>query len=320
MNDSSLLIDEIRSASRTMVRELGFMRTTLAGTDHSASAVHTLLEIDAQGVMTAAQLVQVLGLEKSSVSRMVSKLIEAGELEETASHDDARAKLLRLTPHGRKTVADIHGYGQLQVSAALGHLNPTEQQVVAQGLAAYARALSARRLGSAEPAAHGISIISGYRPGVVGRIAEMHAAFYSRLAGFGQVFESQVATAVAEFVGRLDQPCNRLWLATHHGRIVGSIAIDGQDLGNNEAHLRWFILDDGCRGSGVGRRLLSEALGFCDDAGFDATRLWTFSGLDAARRLYEAQGFELVKQEQGSQWGTVVTEQQFIRTRARLAR
>jgi predicted transcriptional regulator len=35
--------------------------------------VHTLLEISAHGAMTAAQLVQILGLEKSSVSRMVSR-------------------------------------------------------------------------------------------------------------------------------------------------------------------------------------------------------------------------------------------------------
>ncbi|WPH96169.1 GNAT family N-acetyltransferase [Klebsiella pneumoniae] len=42
------------------------------------------------------------------------------------------------------------------------------------------------------------------------------------------------------------------------GKIVGSLAIDGEDLGQQEAHLRWFILDDSCRGTGIGRRLLSE--------------------------------------------------------------
>jgi GNAT superfamily N-acetyltransferase len=71
-------------------------------------------------------------------------------------------------------------------------------------------------------------------------------------------------------------------------RIVGSIAIDGQDL--STAHLRWFILDDGCRGSGVGRQLLRAAVEFCDQHGFDAIQLWTFKGLDAARRLYERPG------------------------------
>lgn len=148
---------------------------------------------------------------------------------------------------------------------------------------------------------------------MIGRITEMHAAFYARHAGFGQFFESQVATGVAEFAGRLNQTGNHVWLALLNDRIVGSVAIDGQDLGNNHAHLRWFILDDGCRGSGVGRQLLAEAVAYCDRLGFAATRLWTFKGLDAARKLYESVGFQLVREEAGEQWGSTVTEQQFIR-------
>ncbi|MBN9027774.1 MAG: MarR family transcriptional regulator, partial [Rhizobiales bacterium] len=64
---TAVLVDEIRSASRRIVRELGFMDPTLAGTAYSASAVHALLEIERRGSMTAAQLVQVLRLEKSSI-------------------------------------------------------------------------------------------------------------------------------------------------------------------------------------------------------------------------------------------------------------
>ena len=78
--NSPALVDEIRTASRLMVRELGFMSTTLAATAYSPSAVHTLVEISLRGAMTAAQLVQILGLEKSSVSRMLSRLLAAGEL------------------------------------------------------------------------------------------------------------------------------------------------------------------------------------------------------------------------------------------------
>ncbi len=297
------LVEEIRSASRVMVRELGFMRATLAGTAYSPSTVHALLEIEVRGGMTAAQLVHTLGLEKSSVSRMVGKLVEAGEVEEVAGEDDGRVKRLHLTAQGMRTVGEIHAYGQMQVKTAMEQLNPSQQQAVAQGLAAYAHALKTCRQGTAEVSNNSFNVRSGYLPGMVGRVTEMHAAFYSKHSGFGQYFESQVATGVAEFVGRLDQPCNGIWVATHNERVVGSIAIDGQDLGNNNAHLRWFILDDGCRGSGVGRRLLEEALAFCDAREFAATHLWTFKGLDAARRLYESFGFELVHEEQGSQWG-----------------
>ncbi len=74
------LIDHIRAASRLMVRELGFMQATVAATDYPPSAVHTLLEIGAREAMTAVELSAFLGLEKSSVSRMIRKLIDAGEL------------------------------------------------------------------------------------------------------------------------------------------------------------------------------------------------------------------------------------------------
>lgn len=311
MNSLSL-VESIRSASRTLVRELGFMRTTLAGTDYSPSAVHTLLELDNQGAMTAAQLVQVLDLEKSSVSRMIAKLIQAAEIAQ-APGDDARTRQLTLTEKGKRTVAAIHQFGRMQVTTALASLSASQQQAVAQGLGTYAQALNAFRLGCEGKTGSAIQISPGYRPGLIGRIAEMHAAFYSRHAGFAQFFESQVATGVAEFAGRLNEARNGVWVATHHDRIVGSIAIDGQDLGNNEAHLRWFILDDGCRGHGVGHRLLSEAVAFCDQSDFAAIQLWTFKGLEAARYLYDSFGFELTHEEPGKQWGEAVIEQQFTR-------
>lgn len=305
------IVEQIRCASRTMVRELGFMRTTLAGTDYSPSAVHALLELGSRGALTAAQLVQILGLEKSSVSRMVAKLIQAGEVAESAGDDDARTKQLSLTEQGTRSVEAIHAYGQMQVTTALTPLNTQQQLTIAQGLDAYAKALTAYRSGAQEQAGSFIHVRSGYRPGLIGRVVEMHASFYARHSGFGQFFESQVATGIAEFAGRLGNPRNEVWVAEHGHRIVGSVAIDGEDLGSNEAHLRWFILDEQCRGNGVGRRLLDEAMAFCNEQGFSAVQLWTFKGLDAARRLYESFGFELTHEEPGNQWGAAVLEQQF---------
>ncbi|QZY97671.1 bifunctional helix-turn-helix transcriptional regulator/GNAT family N-acetyltransferase [Pantoea dispersa] len=310
-----IAVEEVRFASRAIVRELGFMRATLAGTTYSPSAVHTLLELDERCTMTASQLVQVLGLEKSSVSRMVAKLIRSGEIEEGDEDRDGRTKRLSLTEQGRRTLRDIHIYGQAQVTSALVSLTQLEQQAVTKGLNTYAQALRAHRREPVQTAAAKVHVTEGYRPGMIARVTEMHASFYSRHSGFGQFFESQVATGMAEFSGRLDNPCNAIWLAESAGRIVGSIAIDGEHLGNNQAHLRWFILDDGCRGAGVGRRLLTAAVTFCDQQNFTAIQLWTFKGLDAARRLYESLGFELTQEEQGSQWGKAVTEQRFTRRR-----
>ncbi len=131
--------------------------------------------------------------------------------------------------------------------------------------------------------------------------------------GFGHFFEAKVASGVAEFSERLHDQNNNIWLAIHNDQIIGSVAIDGQDLGNNEAHLRWFILENGYQGSGIGKRLLAEAIAFCDQKGFSAVQLWTFSGLDAARKLYESFGFKLTKEWEGNQWGKNMLEQQFTR-------
>ncbi len=148
---------------------------------------------------------------------------------------------------------------------------------------------------------------------MIGRITEMHGSYYAREHNFGGFFESKVAQGLADFTNRLDRSCNQIWLATVNDRIVGSVAIDGEDLGNNEAHLRWFILDDGWRGSGLGRKLIQEAMKFFEDQEFSAVQLWTFNKLTAARRLYESFGFELTKEWEGDQWGSTITEQQFTR-------
>jgi len=306
-------VDGIRTASRRMVRELGFMQSTLAATDYPPSAVHAIIEIGARKSMSAAQLAEFLGLEKSSVSRMVRKLVEAGELQERASDVDGRVKWLTLTPQGRRTLTAVQAFGRKQVLGALEQLSADQQDAVAQGLSVYALALEACRSGEAIVQADEVRVAAGYQAGVIGRIVQMHAMFYARSVGFGSFFESKVAAGLAEFVPRLDHPRNGLWLAVQGQRIVGSVAIDGEDLGDNKAHLRWFIVDDGLRGAGVGRRLMEAAMAFCDDQGFASVQLWTFRGLDAARRLYESYGFQLKEEWPGAQWGKEMVEQRFER-------
>ena len=186
--ESPELIQQLRQASRHMVRELGFMQSTLAATDYPPSAVHALLEIGQGHALTAGDLVTLLGLEKSSVSRLVRKLVDAGEISEQADARDARAKRLQLTAQGRQTLSGIDRFAQAQVAAALAHLSADQQRRASTGIADYARALRAVRLGEAPEPPECWSIARGYRPGVIGRIAEMHARYYADLAGFGQPF------------------------------------------------------------------------------------------------------------------------------------
>lgn len=305
-------IELIRSASRQLVRELGFMGGAFAGTDLPPSAVHALIEIDGCDGISARDLGGRLRLEKSSVSRMLRKLVVSGDVIE-APGEDARTKRLSLSAAGRKRVAEIHAFARAQVAGALEHLPSERHRTVLDGLRLYARALAARQ--EASGAAPQTEIVPGYRTGLVARITEMHALYYARKAGFGRRFETVVAGGLAAFCDRLDTPANGIWAALCGGRIVGAIAIDGEDLGPGIAHLRWFIVDDEMRGSGVGRRLLEAALAFADARHVAETHLWTFSGLHAARHLYEENGFVLAEERLGSQWGKDVLEQRFVRKR-----
>ena len=144
------LVDEIRAASRQMVRELGFMEATVAATDYPPSAVHTILEIGIRGPMSAGQLAEFLHLEKSSVSRLVRKLIENGEMRELSDTDDARVKPLALTAKGCRTLAALHAFGRRQVSHALDRLSEAERRTVRDGLMLYARALQMDHAAEAE--------------------------------------------------------------------------------------------------------------------------------------------------------------------------
>jgi GNAT superfamily N-acetyltransferase len=157
-------------------------------------------------------------------------------------------------------------------------------------------------------------IEAGYRPGALGRVAEMHAVYYAANWSFGAYFERKVATELAEYLGRYDPERDRFLCAVRDGRIIGSVTIDGSESASppDTAHLRWFIMDDAARGSGLGGRLMQEAMGFALATGFAQVYLWTFAGLDAARRLYDRHGFELVEELEAEQWGTTVREQRFV--------
>ncbi|MCA1323248.1 helix-turn-helix domain-containing GNAT family N-acetyltransferase [Herbaspirillum sp. alder98] len=311
MASNATVVEQLRGVSRLMVRELGFMGGDFAGTELSPSAVHALIEIE-PGEITARELGALLRLEKSSVSRMLRKLVDSGDVLQAAGDDDARVKRLSLTPAGRARVAAIHAFARRQVVDALARLAPGQDRTVLEGMRLYTHALGAA--GGPESTAR-VDVVRGYRTGLIARITAMHADYYARESGFGQRFESVVASGLAEFCNRLESPSNAIWTARKDGDIIGSIAIDGEDLGNDTAHLRWFILDDSARGSGAGKRLLDAAMAFVDERGFSQTHLWTFSGLNAARHLYETRGFTLAEEQPGAQWGKQVLEQRFVRHR-----
>lgn len=154
--------------------------------------------------------------------------------------------------------------------------------------------------------------------------------------GFGVVFEGKLASGLAALLPRLDGIRNQVWCAVQAAgdgseKVVGVVWINGEDLnakstdgeqedgkggdGGKKAHLRFFIVDDSARGKGVGKKLLTEAVNFCDEKGFEECQLWTFKGLSAARKLYDGLGFEIVSEVIAQPWDVEILLQHMTRKR-----
>jgi GNAT superfamily N-acetyltransferase len=137
--------------------------------------------------------------------------------------------------------------------------------------------------------------IEGYRPGYLGRVAEMHGVYYATAWGSGAEFEGMMAQEMREFFAHY-QEGRDLFLTAHlDGHLVGSIAIDGTQTERAGARLRWVIVDEAYQGRRIGRELLQRALAFCREAEFDTVYLWTVEGLPQSLALYESTGFRIVE-------------------------
>ena len=139
-----------------------------------------------------------------------------------------------------------------------------------------------------------VEIVRGYIPGAIGRVIELHGTYYHQHWCFGHFFERRIATELAEFIGRYDEKHDGFWTALLKGRIEGSITVDGLHAEDKGAHIRWLVISDALRGRGIGNRLVSTAIDFCRNRGYQRLFLWSFEGLHAARHPYDKNGFTLV--------------------------
>ena len=153
--------------------------------------------------------------------------------------------------------------------------------------------------------------IKGYHPGVVGRITELHAVYYYENWGFDVSFETQVGRELSEFIAGFDGEQDGFWVATIEGQFAGAIAIDGRNAFDEGARLRWFIVGPEFQGGGIGKELIQRAVEFCKHKRFPRVYLWTFEGLNSARKLYEAVDFQLSEENEENQWGQTIKEQKF---------
>ena len=134
--------DELRRALQQLIRLSRILEPhSTAGTHASLSEVMALGELaDVEG-MSQHELAQLLGLEKSTVSRLVAGLVDRGWVSRERTPDDRRLYRLQLTHDGHATARHIGKELRAQHAELLSGLTLAERQGLAIGLAGIARVL-----------------------------------------------------------------------------------------------------------------------------------------------------------------------------------
>lgn len=139
-------------------------------------------------------------------------------------------------------------------------------------------------------------------PGDMGWVVQRHGEIYHELRGWDWTFEALVAEIASKFIRELDPSCERGWIAEVGGERAGCVFLTRHS--ETMGQLRMLIVEPWARGRGIGSRLVNDCVSHARAVGYERMGLYTSKGLDSARKLYEAEGFELVSEEVERLWGS----------------
>jgi DNA-binding MarR family transcriptional regulator len=134
--------DELREGLQQLIRLSRILEPhSGAGTHASMSEVMALGELADVEAMSQHELARRLGLEKSTVSRLVAGLVDRGWVSRQRNPDNRRLYRLQLTHDGQAAARQIGKQLRAQHAQLLSGLTHAERQGLAIGLAGIARVL-----------------------------------------------------------------------------------------------------------------------------------------------------------------------------------
>jgi DNA-binding MarR family transcriptional regulator/GNAT superfamily N-acetyltransferase len=299
MTDTSLdaRIDAIRRFNRFYTKQIGVVRDGVLESDFSLAEARVLYELaHGEGASTATGVGKSLGLDAGYLSRMLRSFEQRGLVQRRPSSEDARRSNLALTRKGRSAFARLDSGARAEIASLLAGRSARDQRALVSAMRSVERLLA-----NAEPGPSHVELRAP-RPGDMGWVIQRHGEIYADEYGWSENFEALVAQIVAQFMREHDPERERCWIAEIDGERVGSIFLVRDS--DSVARLRLLLVEPSARGMGVGRTLVSTCLQFARDAGYLKITLWTNAVLDAARAIYVASGFRLVREEAHTHFGS----------------
>jgi DNA-binding MarR family transcriptional regulator/GNAT superfamily N-acetyltransferase len=293
--DLETRIDAVRRFNRFFTRRIGVLREGLLHTPYSLTEARILFEIAHRDDLTASDLSRELGLDPGYLSRTLARLEQRGLIDKVRSETDARRRLLSLTPEGEDAFSLLDGRSREEVAEMLGGLSEEDQWRLLEAMQTIEGVLT-KGFKFSEP-----FFLRTHEPGDMGWVVHRHGVLYAREYGWDERFEALVAQIVADFINNFDPVKERCWIAEMGGENVGCVFV--VKASDTVAKLRLLLVEPKARGLGLGTRLVEECIRFARSRGYKTLTLWTNSVLDAARHIYEENGFRLVEEEEHHSFG-----------------
>lgn len=282
-------VRSVRDFNRFWSHRVGLLRAGLLATRFSLTEARVIFELAQREETEAGELRARLGLDAGYLSRIIARLRDEKIAVTDRSPQDARRQVVRLTDLGRDVFADLDARSAAQVRSMLADLSAEDRQRLVSSMRTIREVFDPPSLAS------GPYVIRGLRAGDLGWVVHRHGVLYAQEYGWDETFEALVARIVAEYVERHDRRRDSAWIAEVDGRQAGSVFCMAKD--DETARLRLLLVEPWARGHGIGTRLVDECVRFATQACYQRLELWTNDVLHAARKLYEAAGFQLENEE-----------------------
>ncbi|WP_137861369.1 MULTISPECIES: helix-turn-helix domain-containing GNAT family N-acetyltransferase [unclassified Sphingomonas] len=276
-------IEQFRAFNRAHTRFAAVLSPRYMDSDMGVAEARLLYEIAGRQPVLATALQEVLGLDAGYVSRAIKRFEDRGWIARERGEQDGRQRPIVLLPAGRAAFDALDDATRAHSGRQLESLGPGGGALLGHHLAA-ARALIEGGTGS--------WTIRTLRTGDMGAIASRQAIFYAEHYGWERPMELLLGDVTTGFLRDFQPGREQCWVAERGGEMLGSVML--ADGGNGVAKLRLLYVEGHARGLGIGDALVRRCVAFAREAGYARLDLWTHTILASARRIYAAQGFELV--------------------------
>jgi DNA-binding MarR family transcriptional regulator/GNAT superfamily N-acetyltransferase len=290
-------IDRVRRFNRLYTRQLGLLDQGLLGSKFTLTESRVLYEIAHRDAPTATQIARELGLDLGYLSRLLKNFERRRFIKRIRSQTDARQSRLQLTKQGQAAFDGLDRAAHDQIAVMIDPMTQNQRRELVTALQSVQHLLgSASTTADEHPYA-----IRPLQIGDIGWLIHRQAILYAQEYGFDVTYEGLAAEILAGFVKNFDSGAESAWIAERRGAIVGSVFLVRASA--SVAKLRLLYVEPAARGLGIGRRLVHECIEFARAKQYRTLTLWTNDVLVSARRIYEAAGFRLIKEEAHHSFG-----------------